>query len=168
MIPRPLPFLALAFTLSLGACAAPEGYPSLSTRDSERVSGAMQAPQTPAFTPAPPAPATLESLGDLAVSAREAHDRFLAAAGQTRAPVSAAAGSEIGSIGWSAAQAEIAALDSIRNGSVIALADIDRLYVESALSGADLAELEAVRDEIGALVEDQDQLIASMLATLAS
>ncbi len=165
---RLFPLLALACALPLAACAAPEGYPSLAVRDSERVSGSFDAPSSPAFIPTATAPATIAELGELAEMAREAHASFLAQAGEARRPVANAAGAARGSLEWSAAQVAIARLESTRSNALVALADIDRLYVAAALEGGELERLAAARDEVAALVEQEERLLTEMLATLGS
>jgi len=160
--------LVTACALPLAGCAAPEGYPTLAIRDSERVSSTFEAPPSPIYTPASLAGATLAELGELVESARTAHARFLSQAGETRAPVANAAGAERGSLGWSAAQAAIANLESTRADALIALADIDRLYVAAALEGEEMAQIEAARDEVEALVDAENRMVAEMLTTLGS
>lgn len=159
---------AMATTLLLAACATPQDYPSLAVRDSERVSGSFAVPPAPAFTPAPPSGETLAQLGELAASARAAHQRFLAAADETRGPVQQAAGAQIGSLEWSRAQAAIAALQATRGDAIIALADIDRLYVTAAVEGNELDAVGQARGEVAGMVEAQDELLAAMLGTVGS
>lgn len=161
-------WLAMAGTALLTGCAAPEGYPSLAIRDSERVSGTFETPTSPIYTPPATAPATLAELGALADSARAAHARFLVQVDETRGPVANAAGAETGSLGWSAAQVAVARLESTRADALVALADIDRLYVAAAIEGEEMARLESVRSEISALVDQENSLLADLLATLGN
>ena len=152
--------------IAVAACASPsEEYPSLAVRDIERVSGTM------AVEPAPPlpqpAPATLAALDDLAATARAAHERFLAAAPQARAVADSAAGTQPGSDSWARAQVAIANLEAQRSQAMIALADLDRIYVEATTSGQDTDSISAVRSQIDVLVAQQDATIRSLLATLA-
>lgn len=165
---RQFPSLAIACAVSLAGCAAAEGYPSLAVRDSERVSGAFEAPPAAIYTPAPPEAATIAQLDELALSARSAHASFLSQAGEARTPVRSAAGAPVGSLEWSAAQVAIARLESTRSNALVALADIDRLYVAAALEGGDLSRLEEARAEVAALVEQEERLLTEMLATLGS
>lgn len=161
--------LGLSLALALSACASAAGeYPSLAIRDSERVTGSLETPEAPLFTPTPAAPATLEQLGELADTAREAHQRFLAAADDARGTVRSAAGSSIGSENWSRAQVAVAGLESRRSNAMIALADADRIFVEAATNGGEIAEAEAARAEIAALVEEENRVIAGLLGIIGS
>jgi hypothetical protein len=170
LLPRHTTALALPALLVLGACASSGGgasqYPSLDIRESERVLGTMDAPPAPVFTPAPATPATLAGLDTLAATARAAHQRFLAAAGDARAVIRDAAGSATGSDGWARGQVAVAGLASIRSDAMIALADIDRIHVDAHVGGAEIARSEAVRAEVSALVAEQDRVIAGLLQTL--
>lgn len=168
MISRSILIYAAFPCMLLGGCATPEAYPSLSIRDSERVTGTMEVPASPAFIPAPTAPATIEQLDSLAASARAAHQRFLVAAAEARASISAARGSEIGSDSWGSAQVLLANLESIRSDAMIALADIDRLFVDAAIEGGEVARIGAARDEIVSQVDDQSSTIAAMLQSIGS
>ena len=51
---------------------------------------------------------------------------------------------------------------------MIALADLDRLYVDAATGGSELAQIADVRDAIAALVEEEDRQIARLLGTIGS
>ncbi|MFC3102229.1 hypothetical protein [Altererythrobacter lauratis] len=154
-----------ALFLLLGGCARSEGYPSLSIRDSERVTGVIDAAAA-AFTPAPATPATLAQLDTLAASARAAHQRFLAAQPTTERLVAGARGSAAGTEGWARAQVAIANLESLRSDTMIALADIDRLHVDAHTGGGDIAETGAALAEINTLVDQQDAVIAALLGQL--
>ncbi len=162
------PCLATASTLLLVGCAAPDGYPSLAIRDSERMSGNFQTPPSPIFTPTAPTPATIAELGTLAESAHAAHTRFLAQVAETRVSVIDAVGEESGSLSWSAAQVAIARLESTRADALVALADIDRLYVTAALDGNELLQLEVTRGDISALVDEQNRLLSDLFAALGN
>ncbi len=155
----------LLFAL-LAACASPaEEYPSLAVRDIERVSGTM------AVAPAPPlpepAPATLAALDDLAATAQAAHERFMQAEPQARAITASAAGTQPGSDNWARAQVAIANLEAQRSQAMIALADLDRIFVEAASSALNTDSITQVRSRIDSLVAQQDAVIRSLLATLA-
>lgn len=158
----------LPVMLLLSACATPGDFPSLDIRESERVTGTMAAPDDTAFTPAPATPATLADLDALAARIRTAHQRFVAASDEAGTIARRAAGSGAGSEAWSVAQVAIANLESIRSDAMIALADIDRIHVDAHVGGGDIARSEALRAEMGALVAEEDRLIASLLQTLGS
>lgn len=158
--------LAAAACLLLSACGESQGYPSLAIRDSERVSGSMDAPAAAPFTPAPATPATLDQLESLHQSAREAHNRFVGAANEARSPVSRAVGSAAGSDSWAQAQVAVASLESIRSDVMVALADIDRLFVDAAVGGGEIAQLEAARNDVAMLVDEENRRIAELLSAL--
>ena len=158
--------LAPACTLLLSGCAAPEGYPSLNTRDSERVSGTFAPPPTTQFTPPPITNATIEQLGELGQSARVADAEFQAGIDGARAAIAGLSGAATGSLNWSEGQVTIAALESSRANTLIALAEIDRLFVEAALQGARLDGITTVQDEVSNLIKEQDAIIDSLRAAL--
>ncbi len=164
--------ISLAIGLSaislLAACATPEGYPDLGLREAERVTGTLSVPETPPFTPAPAAPATLAQLDELVESARSAHADFLSAAGEARGPVNAARGAAIGSEEWSVAQVAVADLESLRSQAMIALADIDRIYLSAATQGGEIARIESARAEVAGLVDEENRLVEALLAAFDS
>ena len=165
MVQARLPLSAATLAL-LAACASPDGaYPSLAVRDVERVSGSMEV--EPAPPPPAPAPATLADLEALAENARQAHQRFLDAAPEARSVTNAAAGAPRGSEAWSRAQVAIANLEAQRSQAMIAMADIDRIYVDAATSAIATESIRDVRSSIDALVAEEDALIRDLLAILA-
>ena len=149
----------------LGACAAPEGeYPSLALRPAEL---AVSAPQPVAPAPPPPTPsAVLSRLEQLTSDAASAHRAFLAQTPEVRSVVSAAEGAEAGSEAWSVAQVALAGLEAARSRAMIALADLDRLYVDAAVEGGALDRIGAARDAVAAQVEQQDATISGLSAGL--
>jgi hypothetical protein len=162
-VSRLIPVTAFAL---LAACASPEAeYPSLAIRDIERVSGTLEV--EPAPPPPPPSAATLASLDDLAASARAAHGRFLNAEPRARAIAATAAGASRGTDAWARAQVAIADLEAQRSQAMIALADLDRIFVEAATSAQATESIADVRGEIDALVAQEDAVIRALLDRLA-
>lgn len=162
-VPR---FFPLALFPLIAACASANGeYPSLATRDIERTGGVMEVEPAPPASP-PPA-STLASLDDLAATARAAHAKFLAAAPRARSLAAAANGAALGSERWSVAQVAIADLENKRSEAMIALADLDRIFVNAATSAQATESISAVRGEVDALVAEEDTVIQSLLAGLA-
>jgi hypothetical protein len=49
---------------------------------------------------------------------------------------------------------------------MIALADLDRIYVDAALEGSELTAIGAARDRVAAQVDEQNATIDAMLAGL--
>lgn len=160
--------LILIAFLPLCACTLPKSeYPSLAIRDIERVNGTMQ-PAEPEPDPLPaPLPANFAEIQSLADTARAAHQRFLAAEPAARSRVNAARGAGSGSEAWAVAQVSLAGLESIRSDAMIAMADIDRLYVAAATEGSEIQELGDVRGEIVNLIAAEDATIRALLYRLA-
>ena len=156
---------ALAVSAMLASCAgAPEGaYPSLAIRDIERVSGTLAAPEP---LPAPEPPATLLRLDDLTDQASAAHARFLEAA-PAAGRLTQEAGA-VGTEGWARGQVALADLQAIRSQAMIALADLDRLYVDAvtASGGGAVQPIATARDSVGAMVAEEDRVIATLAAGL--
>jgi len=155
--------LALLSATLVGCAGTAEEYPSLAIRDSERLSGTMAAAQPQPYIPPSPDAATLASVEDLAAQARNAHARFLAAAPDARRRARAAGASRVGSEAWAQAQVAIAELETRRSQTMIALADLDRAYVETSTAGEAIAPIADVRSEIMQLVEQENALIAELL-----
>ena len=150
--------------LALSACAsADDTYPSLAIRDGERMTGTI-APEP--YVPPPPTPSTIAGLEELAAQARAAHADFMAALPAARSRVNAARGSGVGSEAWAVAQVAVADLESDRSRAMIALADLDRIYVAVSTDGEAIAPVEDVRGPIAALVEQENAAIAELLAAL--
>lgn len=156
-----------AATAMLSACAAPDGaYPSLAIREAERVTGTMQpVPPEPYAPPAIPA-ATLDAIERLASEAGQAHAAFQAEAPRTRAALATGVAGETGSDGWARAQVALAGLDAARSRTLISLADLDRLYVDAAVTGEEISVIEAARSKVLALVDEEDRMIASLAGAL--
>ena len=158
-------FLA-ALGCSLGACMASDKYPSLAIRDAERAGGTMQpAEPEPYVPPAPPA-TVLGRLDQLTGEAASAHQAFLAETPKARSAVAAARGAGPGADSWAVAQVALAGLEAARGKAMIALADLDRLYVDAAVAGEELERIGAARDRVAAQVAEQNAAIEGMLGQL--
>jgi len=108
----------------------------------------------------------LGRLDRLAADAASAHRAFLAEAPGVRGAVAAALGAEVGSDSWSQAQVALAGLESARSRAMIALADLDRLYVDAAVGGEELTRIAATRDTVAAQVDEQNGAIEALLRSL--
>lgn len=151
-----LPFLA--------ACAtAADEYPSLALRDAERATGTFRPAASGPEPYAPPAApdAVLDRLARLSAEAATAHQAFLAAVPRTRDAIGAASGSEAGDEAWARAHVALAALEAERSRAMIALADLDRLYVDAAVEGMATGPIAAARDAVAAQVAQQDATVAA-------
>lgn len=152
---------------SLSACTtASDAYPSLAIRDVERAAGTMQPAEPAAYVaPAPPA-AVLDRLDQLAAEAASAHRAFQAEAPRARTAVTAARGAGPGADSWAVAQVAVAGLESTRSRAMIALADLDRIYVDAAVEGLEITRIAAARDRVAAQVDEQNAAIEQMLGDL--
>lgn len=131
----------------------------------ERITGsAPVAAATEAVQPAPPPlPLELQSrLARLKEQAREGHARFSASAAATTGVVSAAQGAAVASEAWSRASVALAVLESRRSEVMVALGDLDTLYVRHRTDGEEAAEIAEVRDSVTAWVSDEDALLANL------
>ena len=158
--------LLTALASSLGACAtASEEYPSLAIRDVERLA-AMPPAEPVAYVPPAPAPTVLARLDQIAGEAASAHRAFLAETPQARSSVAAARGAEPGADSWARAQVAVAGLESSLSKAMIALADLDRLYVDAAVDGTALDRIAATRTQVAEQVDEQNATINAMLGSL--
>ncbi len=145
-----------------GCAGDPELYPSLSIRDEERISGTFEPVEPEVYEPVPIASETLGRIDALREQARLANERFLAAAERLRGPIAQARGAEPGSISWSKAQVALAELQSSRSDAMIALADLDAIYLETQLESGNPERIATARSEVAALVASQDRLIEAI------
>ena len=156
----------------LGACTSTGegGYPSLATRPGERVSG------TAVPVPAPVAPpataATGSRIAQLRAQAQAAHARFAERRASAASLSAAAQGAAVASESWAVAQVALASLEAARSEAMIALADLDSLYVD-ARSGAvatngsgDVDAIGATRDEVSGWISEEDTTLAALRGRL--
>ncbi len=162
---------ALAITgLFLANCAgAGDRYPSLAQRDAELVTGTLAAggngEDNNSPNPAPRAPLypdIAERIEENLAEARQAHEDFKAAAPSAERQISAARGASNQSNNWAAAQIALADLDSARSAAAIALGDLDLLYADSAIVFAQRAQIEAARNQVSALIAEQDRTLSRL------
>ncbi len=155
----------------LGGCAASADYPSLSRRPAERISGSAQAvtPQ-PAQAPVPaPSAEFTERLTQLIEQAGDAHRRFSGQSARTERLVSAAAGAAVASESWAVASVALAELESARSDAMVALAELDQIYAAEAIAGtADRDAAAAAREQVVALVSEEDEVLARLRGRLRS
>lgn len=161
---------AFAFPLAVAAlvagCASPSRYPSLGVRDAERATGTLQPAEAEPYVPPATPSETLDRIGRLNAEARAAHQEFFAVADRARAPIAAGRGAAQGSDRWSLALVALADVEASRSRTMIALAELDRLYVDTELAGGDLARISAARDEVNAMVEAENASIDELQGNL--
>ena len=165
--------IAILLPLALmAACTTAQGhgYPSLAIRPGERVSGTADPVPAPASPPA--TAATGSQTARLRAQARAAHTRF----GERRASATtlsaAARGAAVGSEAWSVAQIALASLEAARSEAMIALADLDSLYVTAKIDAVatqgsgDVDAIGGVRDDVIAMIGEEDTTLAALRGRL--
>lgn len=163
------------FALLLTGCAMEDGqFPSLAKRPYE-VDAKMTAP-VEEEAPPPPSPLPQETLAaiDSALSRHaSAQASFARARDTASARVGSARGSARGSESWVVAQLAISTADAARHDSLVAMADLDRLFIvraeEQALTTG-LVGLERIgeaRDKVAGDVEKQNAEMARLTERLA-
>ncbi len=170
---RAIPLLitpAVAAIMLLSACGSREGYPSLAKRPVERITGSDPVVAASPVVPPAPIPPDLglqSRLARLTEQARDAHARFNSAKNKTAGLVAAASGASVVSESWSQATVALASLESRRSDAMIALAELDTLYVKDRIDGGDGGAIAAVRDQITAWVADEDAVLADLRGRIA-
>lgn len=165
-----LPFILLAACASTGATGNGGKPPSLATRPGERVGGTAE----PAAAPVPP-PATAATgsrIAQLRAQAQAAHARF----GERRASAAAlsasAQGAAVGSEAWSVAQVALASLEAARSDAMIALAELDTLFVAAKIDAVptdgsgDVDAIGATREDVIALIGEEDATLSALRGRL--
>ena len=162
-------FLFAPLFLSLPACAGTQANdgPSLAKR---AVEGRFDV-APPAIVVAPPGPLPTDLAGRLQrweADGAAGQQAFAAERAATASAVSAAAGASVACERWVVGQQAITRLVAPRAPQTVALADIDRLYldrsVEEQVDG--LPEIYALRERLADLVSTQDAVIDSLNSQL--
>lgn len=165
---------ALCVLTLLSACAGSTDYPSLAIRDVERVQGSASAADGMVDTlPAlPPASADLTTrLSGLLDAARASHQRFESRRPATERAVGAAG--PVGTPGWAAAQVALTDLQTTRSGGLVALAELDEMYVDARAANPEqvspsAAAIATARDQVDAWVAGENSAIERLNARLKS
>lgn len=165
------PFACTALALLLAGCAADTtNYPSLARRPAERITGSAEtvpadaAPQPPAL----PSPELSARLSQLVDQAQAAHRDFLAKRERASGLVGAARGAAVASESWSVASVALAELEAARSRAMIALADLDSLYAAERVAGGPAAAVGAAREQVIALVGEEDAVLADLRGRLSA
>ena len=164
--------IPLALLALLAACASPgsDRYPSLATRPGERVSGTAE--PVPAPAPPPATAATGSRLAQLRAQALAAHARFGERRGSAASLSAAAQGAAVASEAWSVAQVALASLEATRSEAMIALADLDSLFVDAKNSAVptggsgDVDAIGTTRDEVSGWIGEEDATLATLRGRL--
>lgn len=162
-----LPLLACT-AMALSACATDEGtYPSLAKRPGERITATWPpAPPPPEAPPPPLDPAAANRLDVLLSRIRGADARFQAKEGRARSLVAAAGRSPMGSEAWSVATVAIAELEGARAEAMVAMSELDSLYVSARTEGRDVTQIDATRNQALAIIGQQDRVLDSLKGKL--
>ncbi|WP_408589146.1 hypothetical protein [Novosphingobium sp.] len=167
--------LALAALGLVGSCASQRGdFPSLARRPAERsfaVAPATTGASSTSTALPPPGPDPLPRADALVAQAQEADSRFAAREAVSAQRIGSARNAARGSEAWAVAQIALADLESARSRATVALADLDRLLVETTISDARVADprLAALKERhatVSALVARQDARIAGLQAMM--
>jgi hypothetical protein len=175
--PAKLARLILSATpLAVTACLQPMAeLPSLERREVE-----LRDREAEAKAPPPPIesiadPALARDLTAMLARADKAEADFALARSAAQQAAGAARGKEVGSEAWSVAQTRISALDAPRRDLAEILGDLEELYIarlqkeaagEVKPGGSD--QIEQARQHVLALLDNQDKVIGSLKAGLAS
>ncbi|MDP4605262.1 MAG: hypothetical protein NWS68_03800 [Erythrobacter sp.] len=155
----------LLLVAGLSACAGDSArYPSLALRSFE--TNIVASPAQPAV----PIRAIVSStaIATLRDTGQRAHEDFTRKQSATEPLVRAAAGQSVESNARAAALVAMADLASARGQTSGVLANLDLLAVEAATTFAPLAEIEAVRAEVAAMVASEDAAMARLWETMGS
>ncbi len=163
-LPRLSCFSAAVLALAVSACASDEAanYPSLARRPAEQTSAAP----VPAVAIPAPDPGLATRLSSIVEQAREAHGRFAARRDKAERLTAAASGAAMGSEGWSVASVALADLESARSETMVALADLDEIFVAARISGSAALNAAAARDQVSAWIGEEDQVLAALRGRL--
>lgn len=149
-----------AALLASGCASGSQEYPSLSTRNAERISGEMAAEASASAPSQAPLPAdALARSAALLDRARTADQTFHAQLPASRSAAQAAAGQGPESNQWSLAQVALADLRAYRSEAAIALGDLDLIYADAALQFAQRDAIASARDEVAGMVVRQDRTL---------
>ena len=168
MLRRITPLLPACAALVLSACATNEGtYPSLAKRPGERISATWPpAPPAPEAPPPPLDPASLNRLDGLLAHVRSADARFHAKEGRARSLVAAAGRAPMGSEAWSVATVAVSELEAARAEAMVAMSELDSLYVSARTEGRDVTQIDSARNQALAIIGQQDRVLDSLKGKL--
>jgi hypothetical protein len=155
-LPSRLPLFVPAALLALGGCVAGDGFPSLAQRPAE-LNVSIEEPVYPAVD-VPSDPAVRARIDELRRLAAEGDRGFAAALGPTEAVLARAGPS--GSESWVEAQQALSRLETTREPTMRALAELDRLVItraEAPTNSEDFAAIHAAIAEVEALAASQQQ-----------
>jgi len=166
---HPVPYaVGLTMILLAGCASSANGpYPSLAKRPIEERFAVVES--TPLALPGPVPADVAGRLDKWRGDAAGAGVAFAAARSEAEVAVSAAGRAPVASEAWIAAQQAVSRLAVTRGPAVVALADVDALYIAQQNADAidGLPEISALRVELAASIDRQTAVLASLTARLA-
>ena len=152
----PLSLALSVAALGVAGCVAEDGFPTLAERPAER-NRSIEEPVYPAIE-VPSDPALRAQVAGLLRQAQEGERSFDGAVGATEAAVgrAGAAGSE----SWVEAQLALSRLETTRDATVRALAELDQIVIgraETATNSEDFAAINAAIAEVERIAASQQQ-----------
>ncbi len=80
--------------------------------------------------------------------------------------MNSAAGQAVSDNSWASAQVALADLESQRSNATLALGDLDLLYTDATLSFMERDRIDSARNEVQALIGQEDDTLARLWALL--
>ncbi len=163
------PLLPVMLATVAGCASTTADYPSLATREAERIEGtALPADaESDAPPPAPLSPDIEARIARLVADARDAHRNFVARRPAAARTIANARGASRAGEAWISAQVALSGLDASRSGATVALADLDLLHAAEIEAQSDsqtptAIALAAAREQVAGLVDQQNETIAQL------
>ena len=119
------------------------------------------------YVPTPPNADTLGRIAQLRADASASHARLLEIAERARVPVAAARGAALDSDEWAIASLALAEIESKRSETLLAMAELDLIYVRTQQVAGEAGEIAAAVNEVSLLLLEEDRLIDAFHASLA-
>ena len=127
----------------------------------------MPAPVAPVASPAQLDPAAARQIDSLLARVNAADAKFWQREKQVRPRIDAARGAAKASEAWSVALVALTGLDAARSEAMVALSDLDAIYLAARVEGEAANEAKAARDQAALRIERQDSVIGELQAKLA-
>ncbi len=161
---------SISLSIALAGCAGAQGeFPTLAKRNVETYyenGGESGGDEIPA--PMPADSGLPEKLGNLLSQAEAGQADFEAALPLAKSRANAARGAETGGENWAQATTAISALNTSRNESATALADLDQLYADTLtaeeLNPADADAIRQVHERVYEMVTAQTRQVEELTA----
>ncbi len=151
-------------TIATGCAGGSDRYPSLAVRDAERIQGTFEpVDSSDAVTKPRPAPPGQQSqLNALLSEAGAVHADFMESVPAAQDLILAIDETGPENKAWGDAQVALAALESRRSQAAIALGDMDLLYANASADFVERREIDAARQQVIALIEQEDAILAEL------